>query len=383
MKIAYLMNGFDPGNVNKYPFGVGWFITKSLEQEGCEIKFIDAGVEPSPLFFKGKQFFYKYLLKKIHWRQREPFILKKLAIQSESKLKQIDYDIILSFGSLPIAFIKSDKPIVFWTDATFAGLLNFYEDYSNLSNEIIKKANEIEQVALNNCKFAIFTSEWAKQSAIDNYKVNPEKLIVIPFGANIKTNLDKNEIDLIVENRCRNICKLLLFGNNWKRKGGDKAVQLASVLNKNGLKTELHIIGVQPDIENPYPVFIKYHGYLNKTNNNDFIRLNKIISESHFLIHLAKADCTPHALNEANAYGVPCIASNVGGIPSIITNGKNGRLFSLDAPIDNITEYISRLMTNYEDYLKLAISSFKEYEERLNWAVSAKKVKELLEGLIK
>lgn len=383
MKLVYIMTKFDASNINLFKFGVGHFIIENLQNEGVLINCIEGNSEQLKLLFKLKKIFYNNILSKEYIRHREPIVLKKFAREIEGKLKKIEYDIIFSFGSLPIAYIKSEKPIVFWTDATFAGLMNFYEDYSNLSIETMRKAGIIEQAALNNCTIAIFTSEWAKYTAINNYKVNPEKLKIISFGANIESKINANEIELIIAKRSENICKLLISGNNWKRKGGDESVRLASDLNKIGLKTELHIIGVTPEIKMPYPDFIKYHGYLNKTNSTDSKLLTQIISDSHFLIHLAKADCTPHALNEANAYGVPCIASNVGGIPSIITNGKNGQLFSLDEPIDKITEYISKLMANYDDYIKLAKSSFKEYEERLNWTVSAKKVKELLEGLIK
>jgi hypothetical protein len=38
-------------------------------------------------------------------------------------------------------------------------------------------------------------------------------------------------------------------------------------------------------------------------------------------------------------------------------------------------------MENYSEYKKLAISSFEEYQSRLNWDVATQKVKELLVGL--
>ena len=39
---------------------------------------------------------------------------------------------------------------------------------------------------------------------------------------------------------------------------------------------------------------------------------------------------SPNVILEAMSVGVPVVASNVGGIPEIINNGKNGYMFNFD-----------------------------------------------------
>jgi len=66
----------------------------------------------------------------------------------------------------------------------------------------------------------------------------------------------------------------------------------------------------------------------------------------------------------------------------VIKDGLNGKTFSKDANIDEYCKYISNLFLNYSHYKKLALSSFNEYQNRLNWSVAGEAVKKLLEDLI-
>jgi len=79
---------------------------------------------------------------------------------------------------------------------------------------------------------------------------------------------------------------------------------------------------------------------------------------------------------------VPYISSNVGGILIIIKEDINGKLFDFDNNINAYCDYITNLFANYDDYKNLAISTFHEYELRLNWNISGQKVKKLLMSLV-
>lgn len=94
-------------------------------------------------------------------------------------------DVVFSPGTIPIAHLKTNYPIVFWADATFAGMIDFYPSFSNLCSRSIRDGNRMEQAALSKCSLAIYSSEWAAKTALDNYDVNPQKVKVVPFGANI------------------------------------------------------------------------------------------------------------------------------------------------------------------------------------------------------
>jgi glycosyltransferase involved in cell wall biosynthesis len=91
------------------------------------------------------------------------------------------------------------------------------------------------------------------------------------------------------------------------------------------------------------------------------------------------AECTPIAFCEANSFGLPCLATNVGGIPSVIRNDVNGTTFALDARPEEYCRYIIQAL-DASRYPELAASSFNEYQTRLNWTTAGETVKKLLEA---
>ena len=58
--------------------------------------------------------------------------------------------------------------------------------------------------------------------------MDPEKVKVVPFGANIDCNHSYEYIKKLVEFRFRNFdkCSLLFCGVDWYRKGGDIALEI-------------------------------------------------------------------------------------------------------------------------------------------------------------
>ena len=66
----------------------------------------------------------------------------------------------------------------------------------------------------------------------------------------------------------------------------------------------------------------------------------------------------------------------------MIRDNANGKTFALDADIKEYCDYIISLMRNYEQYEKLALSSFNEYQTRLNWTIAGQTVNQLLRELI-
>jgi glycosyltransferase involved in cell wall biosynthesis len=110
--------------------------------------------------------------------------------------------------------------------------------------------------------------------------------------------------------------------------------------------------------------------------------LNKLFAESHFLLLPSKAEAFGLVLCEAGSFGVPSLATNVGGIPTIINDDVNGRLFPKDGGIEAYCNYICDLFSKYQTYKDLALSSFNEFEARLNWPVAGKAARKLLEAVI-
>jgi glycosyltransferase involved in cell wall biosynthesis len=375
MRIGYVTT-YDASDVTEWS-GLGYFIAKALENQSIEVVPVGPLTEYSDSTLRAKHFFARYVTRKRWLKEREPRVLQSYADQVASKLKSLAVDVVFSPGTIPISYLECDLPIAFWTDATCAGMTNFYPGWSNLTKDSRRNGNSMEQAALSKCRLAIYSSDWAAETAKGNYEVDARKVKVVPFGANISRQQNLEDVRRSIGQRPMNYCKLLFVGVEWYRKGGDIAVEIARGLNQRGLKTELTIVGCAPPEE--LPAFVSTNGFLSKTNEAKRSRLDQLFAESHFVILPTRADCVPVVIAEANSFGVPVVTSNVGGIPTVVNHGVNGAMFPTESFAGQACEFILSAMNDTATYRRLAEGALGQYEDRLNWNVAGQKVKKLLE----
>jgi glycosyltransferase involved in cell wall biosynthesis len=360
--------------------GTDYSMAKMFVNQNIDVDYIGNLHIPLKIIFKLKQKVYEKLIGKRYDINREPFIVRGFSKEIISKLNP-NSNIVFAPSSTPIALLETRRPKVFYTDATFAAMLGFYDDYSNFCAETIKHGNYLEQKALDSSNLAIYSSDWAAKTAIDNYNVDPNKIKVVPFGANIDCNRDLDEIKKIVGQRSTKTLKLLFIGVDWIRKGGDLVVRITKELNDLGLKTELNIAGIRNLPIDNLPDYIINHGYISKRTQEGIDKIGQLFINSHFLVLPSVADCTPIVYSEANSYGVPCITTNVGGIPTIIKDDINGKTFGLNAEVAVWRDYILNSFSDNAKYNALCMSSFGEYQNRLNWNVAGKTILNYLKEL--
>jgi glycosyltransferase involved in cell wall biosynthesis len=353
---------------------------KALSGTGFEICTIDNLSQVESVISAAKRLYYEKLAMKGFRQDREPSLLRSYAAQVGKALASINCDVVFSPGTLPIACLETDKPVVFWTDSTFAGMVDFYPGYTNLCTESVKRGNQMDRSALDRCCLAIYSSEWAASTALRNYTVDPRKVKVVPFGANIDGLQDTDDVARITAAKVGDVCRLLFVGVDWVRKGGDFTLAVAELLTRRGVRIELDIVGCIPPRD--MPDYVRVHGYVSKGTQHGTETLKRLFSECHFLLHPSRAECFGLALAEAASFALPCLATNVGGTSSVVTDGVNGRLFNLDEGVDAYCAHIQSVFASKHDYDRLACSSFREYSERLNWAVAGRRVRELIEEAV-
>jgi glycosyltransferase involved in cell wall biosynthesis len=384
MRVAYV-TPFDAKTLSSQNnwSGTGYYIAQSMQSQSIPLDYVGPLQDRLGLQIlgKSKSRYYSFFGKK-YIKYVEPLVLKNYARQISEKLNNFSSDIVFSASSDSIAYLECDQPIVFWADATFANLIDFYPEYSNLCKESLQNAYSVQSTSLQKSRLAIYSSDWAAQTAISYYHTDPEKVKVVPFGANVETRKSIDEIKSLIESRPFNKCKLLFLGVDWFRKGGDIALEVAKHLNQSGLDTELTLVGCQPSYKEPLPSFVNSLGFINKSTQEGKKKIYQLIAESHFLILPSIADCTPIVFCEANSLGVPCISKKIGGIPTIIKNDLNGKLFDASSAPSEYCEYIFNIFSNYTQYKELALSAFNEYESRLNWRIAGKQIRDLLTTIV-
>lgn len=378
MKISYVTR-YDALDIHNWS-GLGYSIAKMLENQDTDIQYI-GNLETKVNFINQLQgkICGRIFGKKFD-KAKTPFVAKKYAEQVKARLSA-DTDIVFSVGSIVTALLETEQPKVFYTDATFAGMLDFYDSFKNFCPLSVRYGNQLESRALHSADLVIYSSDWAAKTAVDNYGVNADKIKVVPFGANMTGNKDFDSIKEIVNRRSEKELNLLFIGGDWKRKGGNAAIAVAQKLNDLGLKTKLHIVGIKEMPFENIPDFVVHHGYISKRTKEGMDKMERLFMNSHFLILPTIADCTPVVYSEANAYGLPALSTNVGGISTIIKDEINGKKFAPDAPPVAWSSYIADTFTDRAKYNEMCLSSFNEYENRLNWNVAGKTIMKMLREL--
>ncbi|HEX3358173.1 MAG TPA: glycosyltransferase family 4 protein [Tepidisphaeraceae bacterium] len=378
MRIAYVTT-YDAHNPRNWS-GLGFHIAKALEGAGCELDYIGPLRERCSAYFRAKTLLYRKFKRQAFQRDREPAILDGYARQVEQRLRSSDAKIVFSPGTVPIAHLQTNLPVVFWADATYAALQQSYQWELPAAAISLKRGHAMEQRAIDRVSLAIYSSDWAARSAINDYHAAPGKVKVVPFGANIDESRTAQKVQSLIASRPRDICKLLFVGVGWERKGGDVAIDAARFLNEMGLPCELTIIGSLPPNYDSLPSFIKPLGFIDKSTPAGREQFENIFASSHFLILPARAEAFGVVLCEANSFGLPCLATNVGGIPTIVRDSINGQLFPPE-DAKSIAAFVKQLFGNFDAYARLAESSFEEYQARLNWRIAGQAVRALLESL--
>jgi glycosyltransferase involved in cell wall biosynthesis len=270
-------------------------------------------------------------------------------------------------------------PKVFYTDATFAGMLGYYPAFNNLSSETIRQGHKLEKQALDSCTLAVYSSDWAAQSAIKFYGTDPSKVKVVPFGANFDVHHSKDEVEAFIGSRDKNKLKILFNGVDWVRKGGDLVFSTVKELKRRGIDVELHIVGIRKMPFSVLPDYVRFHGFLNKSLPKQKELLQNLYTSCHFLFLPSKAEAFGCVFCEAALYGMPSITRKTGGLTTAINEGENGFALDYHADLNNYADVISENFLDYDKYIALAKSSYREYSTRLNWKTAG----ETLSGYLK
>ncbi len=371
LKIAYITS--EKKNDLKHWSGSSYNIYKCLKKSENQVTWYSTS---NPLIYK-----LLFFLEKIfslfgfnYDRSRSIFISKFYAKKIKKILKNSDFDCIFVHQCSLVSFLEVDIPIYIWTDLTYD---LFYKDYLKHKNSLsINNGNYLDKLALKRAKKIFYTSTYAKENAIKNYKIDSKKIEVLPFGSNFEFNLSKNKILKLINSRKfskKKEIKFLTIGVDWHRKGMDDSIKIVEFINKKKIKSTLSIVGCYPPKNMNKINFVKVYGYLNKEISSQKNKLKKLFIESHFFILMSKAEALGVVLNEASSFGLPSIAPNIGGIGSIINN-DGAILLNKNESIQKIANKIIKVLNNKTLYKEKSISSYSTYQNKNNWNIIAKEL---------
>jgi len=128
--------------------------------------------------------------------------------------------------------------------------------------------------------------------------------------------------------------RVVFIGADFMRKGGDVLMQVAALPEFS--EVEWHLVTKSPPATD-LPNVISYTGF-----DSDADGLRNLVQDSDVMVLPTKADCSPIAILEAAASGIPSISTRMAGIGDQIEDGESGLL--LDKPD---VEHLSKALRTY------------------------------------
>jgi glycosyltransferase involved in cell wall biosynthesis len=272
--------------------------------------------------------------------------------------------VIAIASSQKIGWLQTKAPIIHVSDATFRALVGYYPGrFSRLTRRSIALGDRLERHVLENCAVAALASRWAAESVVGDYGLPRDKVRVVPIGANIDGDPRCDGGSGGIEGTII----LLLVGVAWERKGGPLALRVLTELQRRGVAAELHVVGCEPPHLARRNPAVVCHGFLDKSDPAQLRQLERLYERASLLIGACRQEAYGVMFAEASAHGLPVLATNTGGIPTVVEDGVNGFLFDLDAPETFYVDKILALRAAPDQYRKLRAASRKRYVSALSW----------------
>ncbi|MEO0888288.1 MAG: glycosyltransferase family 4 protein [Cyanobacteria bacterium J06634_6] len=343
-------------------YRAGARIAQALENEGIELESLGVLHRKNSVVNKFKWLAYQKLFKQDFGSWADPAVSRHYARQLENQLANSESDILLCLeNAIPLAMTEPDRPMVLWTDTTLGSLVDFYPHMSSLCAETRRNLLRMEKSVLDKCALLVVNSSWAARRAQEIYGISADKIEVIPRVANRTQRLPVEDIQRAIEQRGTDVCRLLFMGVDWRRKGGNTALGVAKLLNETGIRAELHIVGCKPAID--FPDFVQLHGFVDRSTAQGRAHMAQLLQSTHFLLYPTQADALGMVLSEAGAYGVPALATDVGGISDLVKADVTGKTFAVGSNWQEYCQFVSTYLANPGRYRDLARSTLDFYCE--------------------
>jgi glycosyltransferase involved in cell wall biosynthesis len=191
----------------------------------------------------------------------------------------------------------------------------------------------------------IAVAEFRKKQLINNFKIKNNMVVVIYNGVPENIDLKNQNHSLKFEKHKYN--HKLIFGYCGRlspEKGVNRLLRSISLLNTD-LLSKIHLLIAGDGVER---IFLeKLCEKLEITKNVSFLGfindLKNFYGQLDLLIQPSYDEGISLAILEAMSYGIPVLASNVGGNPELVENNINGWLFQNEQELSQI---ITKIISN-------------------------------------
>lgn len=291
----------------------------------------------------------------------------------QKQINEFHPDVIFSKTSIPLVNVDIPSPFVYMCDSTVKWVKDNWPPFSKIGMEILEMW---ERKVINKATHIITFSETNSEVLQNYYHIAKEKISVFPIPAAFPKELSKFEERLISNEKT---IRLLVVGKEYHRKGVDIAIEVTRLLNESGIPTILRVVG-QNGIDTDQ---VRFLGLYSKDDPKELQSYIDHYRWAHFMIFPSRFDAAGIVPSEAAAFGLPTITNYAGGLGTTVENGVSGVVLEQNSPPSAYVKIIQKYINDPDAYQQLRLSTYKRYQEKLNWDVLGQKLATIIKNVAK
>lgn len=227
----------------------------------------------------------------------------------QRRLRRSPVDVLICIAaSQDIALLRTNIPIIQVSDTSFAAIKDFYPLFTNLNLLSALQAHVQAALSARRASHTLAATEWAKNALIRDDGIPSEHITVAPFGPAISTERKPSGP--------AGPLRLLMVSSDWERKGGPNVIAVAEELRRRGVDFELTVVGDAPEL----PSWVRMTGRIPRSE------IASAYESADVLLDLATSNAAGVVLTDAANAGLPVVATDTGGVSTIVRDGQTGFL---------------------------------------------------------
>ena len=371
MKILYVATQDNPLDLNAGS-GADYEYLHTFLRHGAEVQIVGPFTDSPSLLERAYRKVHRLFSKRRYAKHSMAF-LHQIARVVNAAVASQPPDLVFSISTAALAYCTPAVPLVCRLDTPHIG---YHEQYPLFSEVESRRMAGWEKRTLREASLVITYSEWSAGVLSRFYRLPREKIFITPDPAALPEHAVPQSLDL--QPRRVIPLHLLLVGRNFRRKGVDIAIEVAELLNQEGIPAELHVVG----LDRPGSKHTQFMGLFNKTIEPQLRAYVTQYQWAHFLLHPARFEPGGIVASEAAAFGLPTITNAAGGMATTVKHNVSGIVLPAASPAPAYVAAIKPFLDDPLAYQKLRRSTRQRYEDELNWNVVGQRLFQALEEIV-
>lgn len=279
--------------------------------------------------------------------------------------------------SAPLAFLDTDVPIVYASDATARVLFGTHPRYARRHHVYRGECDECERRALRRASYVALASKAAALSAVSDYGIDPARVDLVPVGCRIVPGADESTA---IEPPSRDCLRILMVASDAESDQIRFALRVLDETRARGIDAELvHIGPSHRSLQRPH---VRSLGALRIGVGREEDRHRDAIRSAHVTMTHARCEAFGMAAAEGALFGKPAIVSDVGGLSTLVRHDDTGVVLPSGADESSWADAVERLVHQPERYRRYAVAARARAWNDFTWDRWAERVHSLIERAV-